>query len=428
MTAERFEQVQTHKIPELKRISQKPKDYLNKINLTAQSAADRTALHKQFITHFFHIWTQDQDALERPEMFVNREKFSEVFKKCYAENFYPWTYRYMAVNKNISFSSKNLGLKALLTENTYVLSSPTEYPCFHDPKQAGEGYPFDYNNRGYLYLGTPVRVLDFSKDKVWALVWTNAFACGWIQTRRLTLLSETEAQTYMKRSFGVVIQDRTPIQTTSGYSDQVFMCTILPTFKGGALLPRRGINGELVLEEVPLSKKNFRSVPFPWTKRNLKMILNQLVDTVYGWGSLNGNRDCSALIQSYFAVFGHHIPRNSTAQALKASHSFDLEKLSAQERKKFIEEKGVPFLTSVRMPGHVMLYVGTHPDYGPLFFHSTWGLKTQKGDLKGRLVIGRAVFTSGRVFEGLEKMDVTPSDYVDRLTHMMLYPIAERDS
>ena len=59
-----------------------------------------------------------------------------------------------------------------------------------------------------------------------------------------------------------------------------------------------------------------------------------------------------------------------------------------------ILDKGVPFLTVIWMPGHIMLYVGTHQGK-PLVFHNTWGLRTQSASGgESRLIIGKAVITT----------------------------------
>jgi len=64
------------------------------------------------------------------------------------------------------------------------------------------------------------------------------------------------------------------------------------------------------------------------------------------------------------------------------------------QREREIIEKGVPWLTLVWRPGHIMLYIGAHQGQA-LVLHSLWGLKTrgQQGR-EGRQVVGRVVITT----------------------------------
>ena len=70
-----------------------------------------------------------------------------------------------------------------------------------------------------------------------------------------------------------------------------------------------------------------------------------------------------------------------------------LEGLSNEEKKELLKREGVPFLTLVGLPGHIMLYVGTHRGE-PLVFHNTWGIRTDRKGIEGRHIIGRAVVTT----------------------------------
>lgn len=419
--------IQTGHIPELSSLSQDPQTYLEPPPFHPQSDQDREKLTQSFLADFFRIWTQED--LERPELYIDPRAFHQSIEKCYAENFYPWGASYLAVEKAVSFSSKNLNLNALTLSNTNLNMFPSEMPCFSKPQDAGEGFPFNYNQEDHVYVGTPLKIIDFSSHKLWALVWSNAYCYGWIRTKDLIILSDKEVADYMSRSFGVAIKDRAPVQTQSGFSDLLFIGTILPLNKKGFLMPRRSEKGKLVFDKINNRPHLVHPLPLPWTKENVRMILDQLNDKVYGWGSLNGNRDCSALLKSYFAAFGHHLPRNSTSQALKAIHQKNLEDIPPQEKRAILSEHGIPFQTAVRLKGHVMLYAGMLPGYGPIYFHAKWALKTKKGsEEEGRFVIGRSAFTSGTISEGLKKAHAIQEDFSETLTHLMFYPMTSVES
>ena len=100
-----------------------------------------------------------------------------------------------------------------------------------------------------------------------------------------------------------------------------------------------------------------------------------MVGQAYGWGGSLADRDCSATIRDLFVPFGLWLPRNSSKQA-KQGTVIPLSDLSPNQREKFLVEKGVPFLTLVRIPGHIMLYIGTHEDRA-VVLHTIWGLRTR---------------------------------------------------
>jgi hypothetical protein len=53
----------------------------------------------------------------------------------------------------------------------------------------------------------------------------------------------------------------------------------------------------------------------------------------------------------------------------------------------------VPFLTLVRKPGHIMLYIGSK-DGEPVVLQTIWGLKTRHRGIEGRRIIGRTVIST----------------------------------
>lgn len=57
-----------------------------------------------------------------------------------------------------------------MVRESLVRALPTDDPLFNDPRQAGEGYPFDNLQMSSLRPGTPVYTLTKSKDQRWQYV------------------------------------------------------------------------------------------------------------------------------------------------------------------------------------------------------------------------------------------------------------------
>ncbi|WXG60402.1 NlpC/P60 family protein [Campylobacter concisus] len=100
-------------------------------------------------------------------------------------------------------------------------------------------------------------------------------------------------------------------------------------------------------------------------------------------------RDCSLFTKDLLASFGVWLPRNSRAQA-NIGEKINLKGLSNAAKSKEIKEKGVPYLTLVHLPGHIMLYAGYKGD-DIYVVHDAWGLKTANN---GRALIGATAITT----------------------------------
>ena len=92
--------------------------------------------------------------------------------------------------------------------------------------------------------------------------------------------------------------------------------------------------------------------------------------------------------------------------------------LSPDEKKAIIAGKGVPFLTLLGMPGHVMLYIGTSRGE-PLVLHNMWGVRTERKGKEGRFVVGQCVVSTLDL--GADLPDHVPGRLLlDRLNRMAL--------
>jgi hypothetical protein len=174
-----------------------------------------------------------------------------------------------------------------------------------------------------------------------------------------------------------------------------------------------------VIREVELEQDWAEAFPLPATSENCARVASQFSGETYGWGGLFQNRDCSAFIRDYLTPFGLWMPRNSAQQATMGRF-VDLEEASPRDRERIIASRGVPFLSLVAMPGHIMLYIGSSRG-SPLVQHTMWGLRTH-GFLggEGRLVVGQNVITGlepGRSVPNLSRPD---GELLQRITGMAL--------
>ena len=295
-----------------------------------------------------------------------------------------------AQKENANFAGfLQISAYALTSANTAVRNFPTDEPIFLNPQTPGEGYPFDYLQESTLSIAHPLFVSHLSKDRAWAFVSDDA-VWGWVKVEDIKFISDEEALAYQKSSFVTIKTDKMPVYDKGG--------NFLFYSRVGAILPvlaqdDKNYYGKIyvrnMLREFVLPKSFSALFPLKFNDSNLKTILSSLLTQPYGWGGVDKLRDCSLFTKDLLASFGVWLPRNSRAQA-NMGEKINLKGLSNATKSKEIKEKGVPYLTLVHLPGHIMLYAGYKGD-DIYVVHDAWGLKTANN---GRALIGATAITT----------------------------------
>jgi len=309
----------------------------------------------------------------------------------------------------------SLNHNAITLTDTHVRNFPTHLPLFHSFAKAGEGYPFDYNQNTRISLMQPLRLSHYSKDGGWAFV-KSAYSFGWIPSSHITPIGQAIQQRIIDAPKGVITKDHTPLHTSDGFITYAKLGTLLPL----------GTNGQpfivqQALHVTPLlaPKEALKPWPLPMGTKHISLALESLLGEPYGWGGMFDHRDCSAMTQDFFTLFGLFLPRNSAAQKEEGLY-ISLATLTHQEKEHMIRRYGKPFLTLLYLPGHIMLYAGTLEET-PLAIHNVWGVKTSFLGYEGRGIVGKAVVSDLRM--GEEHLFVSSQNLLlSRLEGMSILP------
>jgi cell wall-associated NlpC family hydrolase len=297
-------------------------------------------------------------------------------------------------------SYPNVVKKAVTVKNTNLRGMPTASPRFSDPSLPGEGYPFDYLQHTALPPGTPILVTHASRDGSWLLA-ESALTFGWLPASDVAYVDEAAMAAIATTRLAAVVKDQTALPEVGLTVDvgTIFPLAGPPDASGlTALAPVRAPSGQAELRRVRLPAGSAAAMPMPMTPRNVAAVGNQFMGKVYGWGGLDGKRDCSALTHDLFVPFGIYLPRNSASQAAYGG-SVPLGDLPNEQKESTILSQGVPYATLVWMQGHILVYVGQYKGR-PVVYHDIWGLRTfGENGRDGRLVLGRAVVTTLRAGE-----------------------------
>ena len=306
--------------------------------------------------------------------------------------------------------------------NTNLRLLPTHKPIFKEFSDNSNGYPFDNNQNSKLPANTPILITHITADNAWVLVETP-YAFGWVPIRDIAYAGKNFKKKFkMYRNYIAVTKDDFGIKTKSGtYLYQGFIGMSFPLIKEykrsyEVITSRANSSRWAYIDRAFILKTKAKRKPFSLTNENIGLICDNLINQPYGWGELYYNRDCSAMIRDLFAPFSIWLPRNSQAQAKHGGVFIDISEMEENQKEKFIIENGIPYLTLLWFPGHIMLYIG-EKESKSLVFHNIWGLRTN--DKLKRKIIGKAVITSLKPGKELPNIDDS-YNFLNRLEGMTL--------
>jgi hypothetical protein len=354
-------------------------------------------IQKRFEKNHFSIWNIDKpkDSLKD----VKWPFYAYTVGKSYGENLQPLEesfFETMLFNANFEeYATANK--KGVTLKESSIRSFPTIRPLLQDPSLAGEGFPFDYLQNSALHANSPIFISHYSKDREWAYIFSN-FASGWIKASEFVVLEDEHVESWQKAQQVAIIRENEPIYDVEGTflfkskigmifaliseDEESYTVLAVSSYKNSKpLFLRSKISKDIATKEV--MKLN---------EANLTAVINEVSKTNYGWGGMYEQRDCSSMLRDMFAPFGIWLPRNSNQQS-KIGKVISLERLSNSGKIKVIREKAIPFETLLYKKGHIVLYVGTYDDE-IIVFHNTWGVKTKKDGVEGRVIIGKPIFST----------------------------------
>jgi cell wall-associated NlpC family hydrolase len=354
---------------------------------------------QEYNSRHFSPWHQDRPCSGPEDIAAEFEKYEK--NRGYGKNGRKYAASWIkSLRANADLRDEpGAGYPAITIRHSSLRALPTGKAHFNSPEQALSGHPFDNLQATTVMVNTPVFVSRVSRDKEW--VWAETgYYFGWLLARDVAAVSADLMKDWETGRYAVIVRDKTPLHDAEGlFLFRAPLGAVFPRVNDGPagveiLVAVADADHQTVLKKITLPKDAAAAKPVPMTAAQMARLANELINEPYGWGGLNGNRDCSAMIRDLFAPFGVWLPRNSTEQALEGGTFIDLSALSAQEKEEKIVLQGIPYLTLLWRKGHIMLYVGTH-DGKPLVFHNLWGISTMTTPgRRGKLIVGHAAITT----------------------------------
>jgi hypothetical protein len=292
-------------------------------------------------------------------------------------------------------------LYALVVKRTDIRVFPTDELSLSTPNH----YEFDRFQHSSISPGSPIGIYHFTQDREWAYVQTH-FIRGWIRTHDLAIAkerSEVVDDEEVKDQL-VITGNFVNVFVDPSFHQPIFVAQMGDSFPflgipGGNKgvnafyvihIPWREDNGQLTLRKGYIrTDEDVHPGFLPYTQENVARQAFKMLNHPYGWGDRLGGRDCSRFIMDLFRTFGILMPRNSKEQATVGTDLGLVEGKTEKEKQKLLDQS-IPLATTLRLPGHIMLYLGK--EKGKYYaIHSLWGI--QKSGKTGPTVekIGKVV-------------------------------------
>ncbi|PIX23909.1 MAG: hypothetical protein COZ69_07475 [Deltaproteobacteria bacterium CG_4_8_14_3_um_filter_45_9] len=313
-------------------------------------------------------------------------------------------------------------LYGLIVKRTDIRVFPTDELSMSAPHHD----EFDRFQHSSISPGSPIGIYHFSKDKEWAYVQTP-FIRGWVRTHDLAIAKErSEAVDYEGAKERLVVTGNfINIFSDPSLQQPVFLAQMGDSFPLLSIpigikstnafyvihIPSREDSGLLTFRKGYIrAEEDVHRGFLPYTQENVARQAFKMLNHPYGWGDMSSGRDCSRFIMDLFRTFGILMPRNSKEQATVGIDLGPVEGKSIKEKRNLLDQ-AIPLATNLRLPGHIMLYLGK--DKGRYYvIHSIWGIQKSRRSGPKLEKIGRVVVSDidlGRKPHG---------SLLDRITHV----------
>ena len=306
---------------------------------------------------------------------------------------------------------------------------PTNKPLFKNPSEAGEGFPFDYVQNSGVHANEPLFVSHYSRDGAWVYVFAT-HATGWLRSDEIAYIPTPHTQRWQEARQVYVIKEGSVIKDSAShflFRGRVGMMLPLIAEEDGdyrVLAVTAGPNGEGWYNEAHIARDAVSTTALQLDSWNLPRIANEMLSSLYGWGGLYEDRDCSSTLRDLFAPFGIWLPRNSYQQS-QVGKVISLEGMTPSEKIERIKAEGVPFETLLYRKGHIVLYLGTY-DGDVVILQNLWGVKTKIGEIPGRRIVGHTVIST--LYLGAELPDYDEENaFVTQLESMNVITLPAED-
>lgn len=294
------------------------------------------------------------DWLEERILFLDLRN-TERYHKGEAITAEEWEQYYDNTNLDAIPEEKEVSY-AVTNDNARALDLPTE-DIFTGSDMNEE---FNSIQETTLRLNEPVVILHESKDGEWVFAAANEFI-GWVEKENCSFFAtRQEWLDYQAQdNFVMVTKDCEEAAQTLYMGTKLFLAegSSAEEDEYMVVLPGADEEGYITYEEIAISgSEAIRAGYLPFTRENIVTLAFQELGEPYGWGGIDGKRDCSSYVKDIYACFGFRLPRNSRLQQTMPEVAEDISACTEEEKLTSVGQAKAGDILGIS--GHIMLYLG----------------------------------------------------------------------
>lgn len=268
------------------------------------------------------------------------------------------THYYNKLIENINYNNietENIVEYGIILARTPLKTWPTMDEAFSNQSSA-----YDRFLESTLYPYEPIAILHESKDKKWLFVKMYNYE-GWVQKEDVAYTSFNILNLLINNHNFIVITE--PKAYLKYSNRELDMGCTFPLLKKNneyftVLCPQKRADNSLYFTfgYIPIEHGSINYLPY--TQKNTLSQAYKFIDEPYGWGGMNGYRDCSALVMDIYRSMGIKLKRNTDQQEIMSPINISVSEISESDKRKQL--KTLPAGSLIFMNGHVMLYIGEY--------------------------------------------------------------------
>jgi len=268
------------------------------------------------------------------------------------------THYYNKLIENINYNNietENIVEYGIILARTPLKTWPTMDEAFSNQSSA-----YDRFLESTLYPYEPIAILHESKDKKWLFVKMYNYE-GWVQKEDVAYTSFNILNLLINNhNFIVITEPKAYLKYSNRELDMG--CTFPLLNKNSeyftVLCPQKRADNSLYFTfgYIPIEYGSINYLPY--TQKNTLSQAYKFIDEPYGWGGMNGYRDCSALVMDIYRSMGIKLKRNTDQQEIMSPINISVSEISESDKRKQL--KTLPAGSLIFMNGHVMLYIGEY--------------------------------------------------------------------
>ena len=243
-------------IADTRKIAQDPTPFTRQI--TPMSREEQLYYNEQYNQKYFEPWDiMSMELTEHEKTWQFKYAREKTYNRRGRRIPKKW-FKYAIKNSNFC-NYESVSKAGIILKHTNIKLYPSLKEIYYNPKRAGEGFPFDYNQNSAVYINTPIFISHYSLDKKWVYAKTS-YAFGWIKASDIAFVDQTFQNNFRNDKYAVTIKDNLQLINNGRFLSLVKMGTIFPVDLNTKryVIAKKNRRGYAYISKVRVPKKKYQ--------------------------------------------------------------------------------------------------------------------------------------------------------------------------